>query len=136
MSFLREFKEFAMRGNVIDMAVGIIVGGAFGKIVSSLVGDLILPPIGLLLGGVNFSNLVITLKRATADQPAVVIGYGRFIQTIVDFLIISLAIFLTIVKPVNLLKVKQRSASPGAPVLSNEERLLTEIRDLLKSRAG
>jgi large conductance mechanosensitive channel len=134
MSFFREFREFALRGNVIDMAVGIIVGAAFGKIISSLVGDVILPPIGLLLGGVDFSRLAVTLKAATAEQPAVVLGYGRFIQTVVDFLIIALAIFVLIVKPVNMLKRRQPAAPPPGP--SNEERLLTEIRDLLRSRAG
>ncbi|MEO0026406.1 MAG: large-conductance mechanosensitive channel protein MscL [candidate division WOR-3 bacterium] len=136
MSFFREFREFALRGNVIDMAVGIIVGAAFGKIVSSLVGDVILPPIGLLLGGVDFSSLAVTLKAASGDKPAVVLGYGRFIQTVVDFLIIALAIFLMIVKPVNMLKKRQPAAPPSPPAPSAEEQLLAEIRDLLKSRGG
>ncbi len=136
MNFFREFREFALRGNVIDMAVGIIVGAAFGKIVSSLVGDVILPPIGLLLGGVDFSSLAVTLRAASGDKPAVVLGYGRFIQTVVDFLIIALAIFLMIVKPVNMLKKRQPAAPPSPPVPSAEEQLLAEIRDLLKSRGG
>lgn len=133
VSFLKEFKEFALRGNVIDMAVGIIVGAAFGKIVSSLVNDVILPPIGLILGGVNFSHLAITLKAASGDQPALVLKYGSFIQTIIDFLLIALAIFFAIVKPINLLKRRQEEA-PAPPAPSNEEKLLTEIRDLLKER--
>ena len=91
--FLQEFKEFAMRGNMIDMAVGIIIGAAFGKIVSSLVADVIMPPIGLLVGGVDFTDLAITLKRATAEDPAVLLRYGAFLQTIVDFIIVALAIF-------------------------------------------
>ncbi len=115
------------------MAVGIIVGVAFGKIVSSLVGDVILPPIGLLVGGVDFPSLAVTLKAASGDKPAVVVGYGRFIQTVVDFLIIALAVFLIVVKPVNMLKKRQPAT---APALSNAERLLAEIRDLLKSRTG
>ena len=94
MSLIQEFKAFAARGNVIDMAVGIIIGAAFGKIVSSFVGDVIMPPIGLILGGVDFSDLAVTLKAAEGDIPAVVIAYGKFIQTIIDFLIISFAIFM------------------------------------------
>ncbi|MGL5462159.1 MAG: large-conductance mechanosensitive channel protein MscL, partial [Aeromonas veronii] len=94
MSLIQEFKAFAARGNVIDMAVGIIIGAAFGKIVSSFVGDVIMPPIGLILGGVDFSDLAVTLKAAEGTTPAVVIAYGKFIQTIIDFLIISFAIFM------------------------------------------
>ena len=94
MSLIQEFKAFAARGNVIDMAVGIIIGAAFGKIVSSFVGDVIMPPIGLILGGVDFSDLAVTLKAAEGSTPAVVIAYGKFIQTIIDFLIISFAIFM------------------------------------------
>lgn len=134
MGILKEFKEFAMRGNMIDMAVGIIVGGAFGKIVSSLVNDIILPPLGALLAGINFSQFAITLKQATADKPVVMLGYGKFIQTVVDFLIITLAIFFAIVKPVNIFRRKERPAPPPPLQLSNEEKLLTEIRDLLKER--
>ena len=103
--FLQEFKEFAMRGNMIDMAVGIIIGAAFGKIVSSLVADVIMPPLGLLIGGVDFTDLAITLKRATGDDPAVLLRYGAFLQTVVDFLIVAFAIFL-MVKGINSLRRK------------------------------
>lgn len=130
MRIVQEFKEFAVRGNVVDMAVGIIMGAAFGKIVTSFVGDMIMPPIGVMLGGVDFTNLAITVKEATADTPAVVVGYGKFIQTIVDFAIIALAIF-GMVKLINTLKRKEEVA-PSAP--SPETVLLTEIRDLLKEQ--
>lgn len=137
MSFLREFKEFAMKGNVIDMAVGVIIGAAFGKITTSLVGDVIMPPLGLLIGGVDFSQLAITLKEASATDPAVVIAYGKFIQTLVDFLIIAFAVFLGI-KTVNRLKREPEApatAEPEAPPApSSEEVLLSEIRDLLKEQ--
>ena len=103
MKIVNEFKEFAVKGNVVDMAVGIIIGGAFGKIVSSLVGDVIMPPIGMLIGGVNFSELAINLKQATADTVAVTLNYGKFIQTIIDFLIVAWAIFL-MVKVINSLR--------------------------------
>lgn len=134
MSILKEFKTFAVKGNVVDMAVGIIIGAAFGKIVSSFVGDMIMPPLGVLIGGVDFSDLVITLKAAQGDIPAVVIAYGQFIQTIIDFIIIAFAIFMGI-KGINRLKheeevVEEAPAEPAAP--SNEEVLLREIRDLLK----
>ena len=128
---LKEFREFAMRGNVVDMAVGIIIGAAFGKIVSSFVGDVIMPPIGMLLGGVDFSNLAITLKEAVGEDPAVVIGYGKFIQTIIDFLIISFSIFMA-VKAMNTLKRKEQEAPQAPPEPPAQEVLLTEIRDLLK----
>lgn len=130
MRIVQEFKEFAVRGNVVDMAVGIIMGAAFGKIVTSFVGDLVMPPIGVVLGGVDFTNLAITVKEATADTPAVVVGYGKFVQTIVDFAIIALAIF-GMVKLINRLKRKE-VAAPSAP--SPEAVLLTEIRDLLKEQ--
>jgi large conductance mechanosensitive channel len=130
MSMVKEFKEFAMRGNVVDLAVGIIIGGAFGKIVTSLVNDVIMPPIGILLGGVDFSNLAITLKQATADGAAVVIKYGAFINTIIDFIIVAFAIFL-LIRAINSFKKKQEAA-PAAPPA--QEVLLTEIRDLLKKR--
>jgi len=133
VSFFKEFKDFALRGNVIDMAVGIIVGAAFGKIVSSLVNDVILPPIGLILGGVNLSHLAITLKAVSGDKPALVLKYGSFIQTVIDFLLIALAIFFAIVKPINLLKRRQQQ-TPAPPAPSKEQELLTEIRDLLKAR--
>ncbi|HEA3199277.1 TPA: large-conductance mechanosensitive channel protein MscL [Aeromonas veronii] len=133
MSLIQEFKAFAARGNVIDMAVGIIIGAAFGKIVSSFVGDVIMPPIGLILGGVDFSDLAVTLKAAEGVTPAVVIAYGKFIQTIIDFLIISFAIFMGL-KAINTLKKKQEeeAAAPAGP--TKDQELLTEIRDLLKSQ--
>lgn len=133
MSMLQEFKQFAMKGNVVDMAVGIIIGAAFGKIVSSMVGDVIMPPIGLLLGGVDFSSLAITIKQAAPGSPAVVIGYGNFIQTVVDFTIVAFAIFIAI-KAMNTLKKKEEEAPKAPPAPSAEETLLTEIRDLLKER--
>ena len=135
MSLIQEFKAFAARGNVIDMAVGIIIGAAFGKIVSSFVGDVIMPPIGLILGGVDFSDLAVTLKAAEGSTPAVVIAYGKFIQTIIDFLIISFAIFMGL-KAINTLKKKQEeeAAAPVGP--TKDQELLTEIRDLLKSQQG
>lgn len=133
MSILKEFKEFAVKGNVVDMAVGIIIGAAFGKIVSSFVGDVIMPPIGVLLGGVDFSNLAVIVKEASAEAPAVIIGYGKFIQTLIDFTIIAFAIFIAI-KVINSLKRKEEEAPPTPPAPSAEEALLTEIRDLLKER--
>ena len=134
--FLQEFREFAMRGNMVDMAVGIIVGAAFGKIVSSLVADVIMAPLGLLIGGVDFTDLAITLKRATEDAPAVVLRYGIFIQTVFDFVIVAFAIFL-LVKGVNSLKRKQnaKQITVTPPVPTAEEKLLEEIRDLLKQEA-
>ena len=132
MSVLKEFKEFAVKGNVIDMAVGIIIGAAFGKIVSSFVGDVIMPPIGVLIGGIDFTDLALTIKKATAESPAVVIAYGKFIQTVVDFTIVAFAIFIA-VKGINTLKRKEVE-SPKAPEPTAQEVLLTEIRDLLKSR--
>ena len=130
MSMMKEFKEFAIKGNIVDMAVGIIIGVAFGKIVSSFVGDVIMPPIGVLLGGVDFSNLSIIIKEAMANKPAVVISYGKFLQTLIDFIIIAFAVFMAI-KAMNALK-KKEEAAPAAP--SNEEVLLAEIRDLLKEK--
>lgn len=103
MGVVSEFKEFAVKGNVVDMAVGIIIGGAFGKVVSSLVGDVIMPPVGMLIGGVHFSELAVTLKQATAETAAVTLNYGMFIQTVVDFLIVAFAIFL-MVKAINSLR--------------------------------
>lgn len=133
MSMVQEFKKFAMRGNVVDMAVGIIIGAAFGKIVSSFVSDVIMPPLGLLLGGVDFKDLAIVLKEAVGETPAVVIAYGQFIQTIVDFVIIAFAIFMAI-KVMNRLKAKEEAASEAPPAPTKEEILLTEIRDLLKEK--
>ena len=133
MGMMKEFKEFAVKGNVIDMAVGIIIGAAFGKIVSSFVADVIMPPIGLLVGGIDFTNLAITLKEASGDIPAVVIGYGKFIQTAVDFTIIAFAIFIAI-KGINTLKRKEEEAPQAPPEPPAQEVLLAEIRDLLKNR--
>ena len=142
MSMLKEFKEFAMRGNVVDMAVGIIIGGAFGKIVSSIVADVIMPPIGLLMGGVSFADLKFILKEPVLDAAgavttaAVSINYGNFIQVTVDFLIIAMAIFMMI-KAMNSMKKKEEAApaAPAAPPApSKEEVLLSEIRDLLKDK--
>lgn len=133
MGMMQEFKTFAMRGNVVDMAVGIIIGGAFGKIVSSFVADVIMPPIGVIIGGVNFTNLAITLKEAVGDSAAVTIGYGKFIQSVFDFLIIAFAIFMMI-KVMNSLKKKEEEAPAQPPARSNEEVLLTEIRDALRQK--
>lgn len=133
MGMMKEFKEFAIKGNVVDMAVGIIIGAAFGKIVSSFVGDVIMPPIGVLLGGVDFSSLAFTVKEAAGDVPAVVIAYGQFIQTVVDFTIIAFAIFIA-VKAINSLKRKEEEKPEDPPKPSAEEVLLTEIRDLLKEQ--
>ena len=135
MSIIKEFKEFAVKGNVVDMAVGIIIGAAFGKIVTSVVGDVIMPPIGLMIGGVDFSDLAVVLKEATADTPAVTIAYGKFIQTILDFTIVAFAIFM-VVKGINRLKRKEEAVPtpPANPAPSKEELLLTEIRDLLRDK--
>jgi large conductance mechanosensitive channel len=132
MGMMKEFKEFAMKGNVVDMAVGIIIGGAFGKIVSSLVGDVIMPPIGLLLGGVDFSDLALTLKEAADGSDAVTVKYGAFLMTVIDFLIVAFAIFM-VVKGMNKLKKKEAAAPPPAPPEpSSTDKLLMEIRDSLK----
>ena len=133
-SLVKEFKEFALRGSVVDMAVGIIIGAAFGKVVSSLVGDILMPVIGLLLGGVDFTTLSLTLKSATADSDAVLLMYGNFIQTVVDFLIIAAAIFLMIKALNSLQRQEEEAAPPAPPEPSAEEKLLAEIRDLLKER--
>jgi large conductance mechanosensitive channel len=135
MSLINEFKTFAVRGNVVDMAVGIVIGAAFGKIVSSFVDGVIMPPIGLLIGGVDFSDLAIVLKDAVGEAPAVVLRYGAFIQTVVDFMIIAFAIFMAI-KAINHLKRKEAEAPSAPPAPSKEELLLTEIRDLLKEQRG
>jgi len=131
MSMMSEFREFAMRGNVVDMAVGIVIGGAFGKIVSSFVNDVLMPPIGIAVGGVDFSSLAITLKEASGDVAAVTLNYGSFIQTVVDFVIIAFAIFM-VIKAMNSMKKKEEAAPAPPPKPSAEETLLTEIRDLLK----
>ncbi|MFP1830864.1 large-conductance mechanosensitive channel protein MscL [Lonsdalea quercina] len=133
MSFLKGFREFAMRGNVVDLAVGVIIGAAFGKIVSSLVSDIIMPPLGLLIGGIDFKQFHLVLREAHDNIPAVVMNYGVFIQNIFDFIIVALAIFVAI----NLMnkmrrKEEEKPAAPTKP--SAEEMLLTEIRDLLKEQ--
>jgi large conductance mechanosensitive channel len=132
MSMLQEFKEFAVKGNVVDMAVGIIIGAAFGKIVSSFVADVIMPPIGVLVGGVDFTKLAFTIREATANAPAVTLNYGNFIQTVVDFTIVAFAIFMAI-KLLNRLKRKEEVAPEAPYIPTREELLLTEIRDLLKA---
>ena len=141
---LKEFKEFAMRGNVVDMAVGIIIGAAFGTIVQSLVNDVIMPPIGLILGNVDFSNLFIILKEGTPPGPypalsdaaaagAVSINYGAFINTVISFLIVAIAVFI-LVRGVNQMRKEEESKPEAPPEPSNEEKLLAEIRDILKKR--
>ena len=131
MSMLSEFKQFAIKGNMVDMAVGIIIGAAFGKIVSSLVNDVIMPPLGLAIGGVNFSDLAIVLQQATDEAAAVTVGYGAFLQTIIDFLIIALAIFVA-VKVINRMKRKEEEKPSEPPKPSEEVLLLREIRDSLQ----
>lgn len=137
MGMLSEFKKFAVKGNVVDMAVGVVMGAAFGKIVASFTNDILMPPIGLVLGGVDFSSLSIPLKEAVGDAKAVTINYGVFINTVLDFLIIAFAIFL-LVKAMNSAMAaarKKEEAAPAAPpVPSREEVLLTEIRDALRAR--
>ncbi len=135
MSMVKEFKDFAMRGNVVDMAVGIIIGAAFGKIVSSFVDDVIMPPLGALIGGVDFTNLAITLKDASGDAAAVTLNYGAFIQTVFDFMIVAFAIFMAI-KAMNAMKRKaeEEPETPAEP--TKQEVLLEEIRDLLKERSA
>lgn len=144
MGFLKDFKAFAMRGNVIDMAVGVIIGGAFGKIVTSVVNDIIMPPIGLLVGGVNFTDLKLVMKPAVLNEAgeevvaAVTLNYGNFLQQTFDFLIIAFSIFLfisLIKKVTDRMKSEEPAPEPApapAPEPSNEEKLLAEIRDLLK----
>jgi large conductance mechanosensitive channel len=134
MKIIHEFRSFAMRGNVIDMAVGIIIGAAFGRIVSSVVNDIIMPPIGLLIGGVNFSDLKLILKDKTADIPAVSINYGNFLQVTFDFVIVALVIFLFI-KGINSARRKHELEPPSPPAPNREESLLIEIRDLLKNNS-
>lgn len=131
MGFVKEFKEFAVKGNVVDMAVGIIIGGAFGKIVSSVVADVVMPPLGLLIGGVNFSGLKLTLKEAEGTAAAVTLNYGQFIQTIMDFTIVAFAIFL-LVKAINTLRRQEAAPTPPPAVTPEDILLLREIRDSLK----
>ncbi len=140
---IKEFKEFAMRGNVVDLAVGVVIGAAFGKIITSLVSDVLMPPIGKAMGGVNFADLFINLDpskgtfaslKAAKDAGAAVIAYGAFINTVIDFIIVAFCIFM-VVRAMNNLKKKPAPAAPAAPEPTREEKLLTEIRDLLKGRA-
>ena len=131
MKFLDEFRKFAVKGNMIDMAVGIIIGAAFGKIVASLVSDILMPPVGLLLGGVNFADLKVVLKAATETVPAVTWNYGNFIQVLIDFLIIALVVFM-LIKAINAAKKKEEAAPAAPPAPTKDQELLTEIRDLLK----
>jgi len=138
MGLIKEFKEFAMRGNVLDMAVGIVIGGAFGKIVSSFVEDILMPPIGVLMGGVNFSDLKIVFKQAVMDgenvvTPEVALRYGNFIQVIFDFLIIAFAIFM-LLKAVNKFNKKKEEAPAAPEAPPADVQLLTEIRDLLQKK--
>jgi large conductance mechanosensitive channel len=132
MAMLDEFKKFAMRGNVVDLAVGVVIGGAFGKITTSFVNDVLTPPLGLVIGGVDFSALAITLKAAEGEAPAVLLNYGAFIQSIVDFTIIAFAIFL-VVKAMNSMQ-KKEEAAPAKP--APDVVLLTEIRDTLQQRGS
>jgi large conductance mechanosensitive channel len=132
MKIIQEFKAFAMRGNVVDLAVGVIIGAAFGKIISSLVNDIVMPPIGLALGRVDFKNLAVTLREATTHdaKDAVVIHYGVFLNTVIEFGIVAFCVFL-LVKGMNTLIKKEEAVAPPTP----SEQLLTEIRDLLKNRS-
>lgn len=134
MSLAKEFKEFALRGNVVDMAVGIVIGAAFGKIVSSFVANIVMPPLGILIGGVDFTDLAVELKPATDTAEAVMLNYGMFVQTVADFTIVALAIFLAI-KAMNSLKAKEEAKEEAAPAAPpRQEVLLEEIRDLLAKK--
>lgn len=134
MSFLSEFKDFAVKGNVMDMAVGVIIGGAFGKIVTAFIDDIVMPPIGMVMGGMDFSKLAITLKEAQGETPAVMLKWGAFVQTVVDFGILAFCIFV-MVKAINSWK-KEAPPEPAAPPEPKpEEKLLGEIRDLLQAQA-
>lgn len=138
MSLAKEFREFAVKGNVIDLAVGVIIGAAFGKIVTSLVGDVVMPFVGLFVGGVNFTSLSVTLKEGQGAAPPVLLKYGQFLQNVFDFLIVAAAVFL-MVKAINTLKRKQEAApppAPAAPTPTPTETLLGEIRDLLKAQSS
>lgn len=134
MKLADEFKAFAMKGNVVDMAVGIIIGAAFGKIIASMVSDIIMPPLGLLIGGVNFTDLKFVMKAAVDENPAVTLNYGNFLQVVFDFIIVAFVVFMMI-KAMNAAKRKEEAkpaAAPAPPAPTKEEILLTEIRDLLK----
>jgi large conductance mechanosensitive channel len=131
MGLLQEFKQFAVKGNVIDMAVGIVIGAAFGKIVTSFVGDIIMPLVGQITGGIDLSQYRLVLTPAQGDQPEVAVGFGQFANYVIDFVIVAFAIFM-VVKAMNAAKKKEEAAAPPAP--SQQEVLLTEIRDLLAKR--
>jgi large conductance mechanosensitive channel len=131
MSLIKEFKAFAMRGNVVDLAVAVIIGGAFGKIIASFVNDILMPPLGLLLGGVDFKELMYVMKEAEGEAAAVTINYGMFIQNVIDFVIIAFAIFMMI-KAINASKKKEEVAPEAPPAPTKDQELLMEIRDLLK----
>jgi len=133
MGMMSEFKDFAMKGNVVDMAVGVVIGGAFGKVITSLVNDIIMPPLGVLIGGVDFSDLALTLKEASGDTAAVTLNWGSWVQTLINFIIIAFAIFM-VVKGMNKMKKKEEQAPTKPSKPSNEEVLLTEIRDALKNK--
>lgn len=133
MGIMKEFKEFAAKGNMVDLAVAVVIGGAFGKIVTSFVNDVIMPPIGVLLGGADFSSLNIPLKAAVGEVPAVTLNYGAWINTVIDFLIVALVIFF-VIKALNSLKKKEAEAPAPPPAPTKEETLLTEIRDLLAKK--
>lgn len=133
MKFVDEFKAFAIKGNILDMAVGIIIGVAFGKIVSSFVADIVMPPIGLIIGGVNFTDLKVILRSGTETIPAVTWNYGNFLQVVFDFVIVALAVFIMI-KGMMKLKKKEAALPDASPIASKEEVLLAEIRDLLKNK--
>jgi large conductance mechanosensitive channel len=133
MKFIKEFRDFAVKGNVIDLAVGIIIGGAFGKIVSSFVNDIIMPPIGLLIGGMDFKNLAVPLKYAADGTVSAAIKYGLFINNLIDFIIVAFAIFIAI-KAINKMKKKEEEKPAEPPKPTKQEELLTEIRDSLKKK--
>ena len=133
MKMLKEFRDFISKGNVLDLAVAVIIGAAFGKIVSSFVNDILMPPIGILLGGVDFKDLSVVLKEAAAEVPAVTLNYGMFIQNVIDFLIIAFCVFI-VVKVANNLSKKKEDAPAAPPAPTKDQELLTEIRDLLKER--
>lgn len=133
MGMLKEFKDFAVKGNVVDMAVGIVIGAAFGKIVSSFVSDIVMPPLGVLIGGVDFSDLSVVIQAASGEAAAVTLNYGKFIQTTFDFIIVAFAIFM-VIKAMNSMKKKEEEAPKEPPAPSKEEVLLTEIRDALRAK--
>ncbi len=133
MKIVQEFKEFALRGNIIDMAVGIIIGAGFGKVVDSVVKDMLMPPLGFMVGGIDFSNLEIVLKAAQGNAAAVTIKYGLFLNALISFTIVALAVFI-LIRGINALKKREAAQPTVAPTPSKEELLLTEIRDLLKKK--